>query len=94
MHYDVKGGYLTAPSENTVPASPDIDFRSVSDGVIALFDGDNSGVIYIQIMEDEIPEVDEVFLVNLTRVQLIEPSYSTFRPRLGENVCYSLERPL
>ncbi|ELU13347.1 hypothetical protein CAPTEDRAFT_91039, partial [Capitella teleta] len=84
VHYDVKGGYLVAPSENTVPASPDIDFRSVSNGVIALFDGDNSGLIYVQLMEDEIPEVDEVFLVNLTRVELIEPSYSTFRPKLGE----------
>jgi G-protein coupled receptor 98 len=83
VYYDVKGGYLTVPSETTVPASPDIDFRAVSNGVVALFDGDNSAVIYIQLMEDEIPEVDEVFLVNLTRVELIEPSYSTFRPKLG-----------
>lgn len=91
VYYDVKGGYITAPSEVTVPASPDTDFRTVSGGYVAMFDGESSAAITIQIMQDEIPEVDEVFVVNLTRVELIEPSYSTFRPKLGMHIIIKSE---
>ena len=84
VYFDVKGGALRPPDENTVPANPDIDFRAVTGGYVALFDGESSGVITVQLMEDEVPEVDEIFLVNLTRVELVEPKTSTFKPKLGE----------
>lgn len=68
-----------------------MDFRSVSGGTVALFDGESSGVISVQLMEDEVPEVDEVFLVNLTRVELVEPRTSTFMPKLGQSREHSLK---
>ena len=36
--------------------------------------------------QDEIPELNEVFLVNLTSVQLLDPPNSETPPRLGKVV--------
>ncbi len=84
MYYDVRSGSLRPLSENLSPAIADIDFRAVYNGNITFYDGQSSAAIVLQALEDNEPEVDEVFVVSLTRVELLQPRNSTFRPSLGE----------
>ena len=42
-------------------------------------------VIMAEIYDDELPEVDEVFLVELNTVELVHPTDSTFVPVLGKH---------
>ncbi|NXI47503.1 GPR98 protein, partial [Galbula dea] len=59
-------------------AEPGADYIAVSDTLI-LEEGETSAAINITILEDDVPEVQEFFLVNLTSVELIM-NYSTSSP--------------
>ncbi|VCX38238.1 unnamed protein product, partial [Gulo gulo] len=62
-------------------AEPDVDFVSVV-GFLILEEGETTAAINITILEDDIPELEEYFLVNLTYVDLIMAPLTSFPPRL------------
>lgn len=62
------------------------DFSSASGSLVIEADA-SSGVISVQIVEDGIPEIDEVFIVVLTSVTLLGTTDNQFPPRLGEYCC-------
>uniref|UniRef100_A0A452G4U0 Adhesion G-protein coupled receptor V1 n=1 Tax=Capra hircus TaxID=9925 RepID=A0A452G4U0_CAPHI len=62
-------------------AEPDVDFVPVV-GFLILEEGETAGAIDITILEDDIPELEECFLVNLTHVELIMAPFTSFPPRL------------
>ncbi|KAM5328541.1 adhesion G-protein coupled receptor V1 [Glossophaga mutica] len=62
-------------------AQPDVDFVPVV-GFLILEEGVTAAAINITILEDDIPELEEYFLVNLTYVELIMAPLTSFPPRL------------
>ncbi|XP_059551072.1 adhesion G-protein coupled receptor V1 [Myotis daubentonii] len=62
-------------------AEPDVDFVPVV-GFLILEEGVTAAAINITILEDDIPELEEYFLVNLTYVELIMAPLTSFPPRL------------
>ncbi|XP_066129903.1 adhesion G-protein coupled receptor V1 [Saccopteryx bilineata] len=62
-------------------AEPDVDFVSVV-GFLILEEGVTATAINITILEDDVPELEEYFLVNLTYVELIMAPLTSFPPRL------------
>ncbi|NWX37327.1 GPR98 protein, partial [Notiomystis cincta] len=71
---------LSNQTEGTL-AEPGADYVAVSDSVI-LEEGETSAAINITIVEDDVPEVQEFFLVNLTSVELIMNHSTSSPPRL------------
>lgn len=53
------------------------------DSLVELGSKQHSGTIEVQTLNDDIPEVDEVFLVNLTSVELIDIFETSMKPSLG-----------
>ena len=51
-------------------ATPDVDFASVSDSVV-FQQGQRRSVINVTIFSDDIPEIDEHFMVNITNIVLL-----------------------
>ena len=82
VYYVVEEGFIT--SSATVKALEGKDFTSEDSGIVTLYDGETTGTITVPILEDELPEVDEVFIIRLLRLELLSPLGSTFTPRLGE----------
>ncbi|NXU35332.1 GPR98 protein, partial [Drymodes brunneopygia] len=72
--------FLSNQTEGTL-AEPGADYVAVSDSVI-LEEGETSTAINVTILEDEVPEVQEFFLVNLTSVELIMNHSTSSPPRL------------
>ncbi|XP_067838274.1 adhesion G-protein coupled receptor V1 [Heptranchias perlo] len=62
-------------------AEPGLDFLPFS-GFAIMEDGEATTVINVTILEDEIPELQEFFLLNLTSVELILDDLTLFPPRL------------
>ncbi|XP_045141134.1 adhesion G-protein coupled receptor V1 [Echinops telfairi] len=62
-------------------AEPDVDFVPVV-GFLILEEGETSAAINITILEDDVPELEEYFLVNLTYVELAMAPFTSFPPRL------------
>ncbi|XP_008059253.2 G-protein coupled receptor 98 [Carlito syrichta] len=62
-------------------AEPEVDFVPVI-GFLILEEGETAAAINITILEDDIPELEEYFLVNLTSVELIMAPFTSFPPRL------------
>ncbi|XP_058384943.1 adhesion G-protein coupled receptor V1 [Diceros bicornis minor] len=80
--------YATVPGMLTLKnqtegnlAEPDVDFVPVV-GFLILEEGVTAAAINITILEDDIPELEEYFLVNLTHVELIMAPFTSFPPRL------------
>uniref|UniRef100_A0A8C5UHL5 Adhesion G-protein coupled receptor V1 n=1 Tax=Malurus cyaneus samueli TaxID=2593467 RepID=A0A8C5UHL5_9PASS len=71
---------LSNQTEGTL-AEPGADYVAVSDSVI-LEEGETSAAINVTILEDDEPEVQEFFLVNLTSVELIMNHSASSPPRL------------
>ncbi|KAH9498632.1 Adhesion G-protein coupled receptor V1 [Bulinus truncatus] len=61
------------------------DFTGVSSGLVTIGNGETSGFININIIDDNIPEIDEVFVVRLTGVSLVNSTKSNLPPRLANN---------
>ncbi|XP_069912554.1 adhesion G-protein coupled receptor V1 [Oryctolagus cuniculus] len=62
-------------------AEPEVDFVPVT-AFLILEEGETAAAINITILEDDIPELEEYFLVNLTSVELIMAPLTSFPPRL------------
>ncbi|NXM57764.1 GPR98 protein, partial [Illadopsis cleaveri] len=71
---------LSNQTEETL-AEPGSDYVAVSDSVI-LEEGETSAAINVTILEDDVPEVQEFFVVNLTSVELIMNHSTSSPPRL------------
>ncbi|XP_073933195.1 adhesion G-protein coupled receptor V1 isoform X3 [Castor canadensis] len=71
---------LTNQTEENL-AEPEVDFVPVL-GFMVLEEGETAKAINITILEDDIPELEEYFLVNLTYVELIMVPSTSFPPRL------------
>ncbi|NWV35380.1 GPR98 protein, partial [Grantiella picta] len=71
---------LSNQTEGTM-AEPGADYVAVSDSVI-LEEGETSAAINVTVLEDDEPEVQEFFLVNLTSVELIMNHSTSSPPRL------------
>ncbi|XP_078070005.1 adhesion G-protein coupled receptor V1 [Mustelus asterias] len=77
----VQGSLLPLNLNEESLAEPGLDFLPVSDFVI-MEEGEATTAINVTILEDEIPELQEFFLVNLTSVELIFGDLTRFPPRL------------
>ncbi|XP_043920117.1 adhesion G-protein coupled receptor V1 [Protopterus annectens] len=77
----VKGSVRPLNLSDGALAEPGLDFISVS-GSLMLQAGQTSAVISVTILEDDVPELQEFFLVNLTSVELITHILTASPPRL------------
>ncbi len=83
LYYNILAGtYTQALTDDVQLAMSGLDFLPVRQGFITINNGDNTGIILAQIYDDDIPEVDEVFLVNITHLELVDPVNSAFKPAL------------
>ena len=85
VYYDTKQGAVSTLNTNLESAAPGTDFIPVVGGYITISDGENFGTIVAQIKEDSVPEVDEVFIVQITQLQLLSGMTSNFQPVLGKS---------
>ncbi|XP_071587409.1 adhesion G-protein coupled receptor V1 isoform X2 [Heliangelus exortis] len=69
------------PLSNETLAEPGADYIAVS-GSLVLEEGETSAAINVTILEDDEPEMQEFFLVNLTSVELIMNHSAVSPPRL------------
>ncbi|XP_060617754.2 adhesion G-protein coupled receptor V1 isoform X2 [Anolis sagrei] len=65
-------------------AEPGVDYIPLSRSLL-IGEGETSAVINVTILEDNVPEIQEFFLVNLTSVELIMHPSTSFPPRLDVN---------
>ncbi|XP_068782490.1 adhesion G-protein coupled receptor V1 [Struthio camelus] len=80
--YATVPGLLTLRNQTEVTlAEPGTDYIPVS-GSLILEEGETSAAINITILEDDIPEMQEFFLVNLSSVELIMNYSTSFSPKL------------
>ncbi|NWY04075.1 GPR98 protein, partial [Nothoprocta ornata] len=80
--YATVPGLLTIRNETDMTmAEPGTDYVPVS-GSLILEEGETSAAINITILEDDIPEMQEFFLVNLSSVELIMNHSTSFPPKL------------
>lgn len=84
MEYQVVQGALSTLSADLSLASPGLDFISRS-SFVNMSDGITSISISVIIINDDLPEVEEVFLVRLVSVTLVGSALNTFPPRLSSN---------
>lgn len=91
VFYLVGLGSLAALDGNTILAKPNVSFIPVAQASQTFRNGENQSQISVNIMDDGYPRPNQVFLVNLTQVQLLQPASSAFVPRLGNfgNNCLS-----
>ena len=78
LSYQLQG---IALSQTVTKATPGQDVTSNNSIVIP--DGSDSGIIHINIINDNIPEQDETFFVNITSVHLKGSNNTTSLPRIG-----------
>ncbi|PFX17387.1 G-protein coupled receptor 98 [Stylophora pistillata] len=86
VYYEAMHGNITALQSNQRLALPEEDFVSGRRSIV-IGDGEDVGSIPVWIKDDEIPELGEVFLVNITAVELVNPSLwnNTIPPILGHH---------
>ncbi|XP_051876623.1 adhesion G-protein coupled receptor V1 [Pristis pectinata] len=77
----VQGSLLPLNQTEQSLAESGLDFLLMS-GFVIMEEGEATTTINVTILEDEIPELQELFLVNLTFVKLIQSDSSIFPPRL------------
>lgn len=88
-------GTLSSLNPDVEPAEPYVDFTFSSDGVennrhyVLFRDGATSVPIKFKIIDDNVPELNEIFLVNLTSVVLERKSPEAINfipPAIGEHL--------
>jgi len=82
VSYEITGGSVSLTNSELVFASPSEDFVAEKK-FIDMADGVSSASIKVMIIEDELPEVDEVFIVRLLSVTLINQATAAEPPVLG-----------
>ena len=80
MHYQLRGIRI---SQTTTEGKYGEDFNSTANNTIIIPDGSDSATIRVNIINDNIPEQDEAFFVNITSVALVGASNLTTPPKIG-----------
>lgn len=82
---EVQGNITVLQSDQRLALSAE-DFVSGRRSIV-IGDGEDVGSIPVWVKDDEIPELGEVFLVNITEVELVNPSLwnNTIPPSLGHH---------
>ncbi|XP_077792347.1 adhesion G-protein coupled receptor V1 isoform X2 [Podarcis muralis] len=82
LTYATVPGFLGIRNQtDVILAEPGVDYVPVS-GSLLLGEGETLATINVTILEDDVPELQEFFLVNLTSVELIMHPSTSFPPRL------------
>ncbi|KAH3717908.1 hypothetical protein DPMN_060704 [Dreissena polymorpha] len=84
VEYEITNGSVSLPTSELVYATPNTDFVAEKK-FIDFANGVSSAAINVTIMDDETPEVDEVFVVRLLSVVLINQQSSGEPPVLGSS---------
>ncbi|XP_055956200.1 adhesion G-protein coupled receptor V1 [Patella vulgata] len=84
VNYQVLAGSITPTSDTLKLATVTDDFQGLS-SFIDLQSGSSTGTISVNIVNDTIPEIDEVFIVRLTAVTLNGSASNSNPPRLATN---------
>ena len=82
MYYQLNGVKI---SETITEGIYGEDFNSTANNTIIIPDGSDSATIRVNIIDDNIPEQDEAFYVNITGVALIGASNLTTPPKIGSS---------
>ena len=83
IHYQASSGSLQSLAADQRLASPGSDFIGGNQSIV-IPDGEGAGQIPVWILNDALPELEEVFLVNITGVELVNASGAgNTLPRLG-----------
>lgn len=73
-------------AEDEKLAHPGTDFIATI-GSIVIPDGLSAGLIRVQVLDENLAELDEIFMVNITSVELVTAvSSSKLLPRLGQHI--------
>ena len=83
--YEAVQGVLSPLDADLGLASPGQDFIAITDGIVDMPDGVTSAIVNVTIIDDLMPEIDEIFLVRLTSVSLVGLVDETSPPRLAES---------
>ena len=83
MTYEVVQGTISTLSADLTLASPGQDFIAVNSSFIDIPSAATSGTISVAIIDDLLPEIDEVFLVRLTSASLVGSVDTMAPPRLA-----------
>lgn len=84
VSYEIKEGSVKPLSEDLQGATADEDFEA-QQGYVDIPNGASYSTIKVRVMEDNLPEVDEVFIVVLTGVTMVDNSQdSNMPPQLGK----------
>lgn len=84
VYYEAVQGNITALQSDHGLALPGVDFVAGRRSIV-IGDNEDVGYIPVWVIDDDIPELGEVFLVNITGVELVNTSQlgNTIPPSLG-----------
>ena len=84
VYYEAVLGNITALQSDQGLASPGVDFVTGRRSIV-IGDNEDVGSIPVWIIDDDTPELGEVFLLNITGVELVNASQlgNTIPPSLG-----------
>eukprot|EP00794_Sanderia_malayensis_P009868 gene9868-10878_t len=80
VHFKMQG---ISVSKTITEATEGEDFTSTSNNSVIITNGNDSGSIYIDVINDMTPEQDEAFFVNITKVELRNGGNVTVPPKIG-----------
>jgi len=87
LYYWLAAGQLTESRDvNTQLATPGVSFVSGegdSSSYVVAVPGQSSVQVNVSLLDDGVPRPAQVFLVNLTRVELLSSHHGNYAPRLG-----------
>lgn len=86
VYYEAVRGNITVLQSDQGLASPGEDFVTGRRSIV-IGNSEDVGSIPVWVKDDDIPELGDVFLVNITGVELVNPSQwnDTIPPSLGPN---------
>ncbi|CAH1797156.1 unnamed protein product [Owenia fusiformis] len=84
VFYTIRNGSLLEDTPPEGLADAGLDFTAISTS-IEIADGAHSVQFEVTVFEDDIPEIDEEFIVELTKVELVSPIGSSFKPTIDVN---------
>ncbi|XP_060082724.1 adhesion G-protein coupled receptor V1-like [Ylistrum balloti] len=82
VSYEITEGSVSPTSEELVRATVNEDFVPIK-GYVDIADGISDAAIKVEIKDDDLPEVDEVFIVSLTGVTLVDTDNIAIPPKLA-----------
>jgi len=95
LYYSLVPGQLSESRDvNTQLATPGVSYVAADDAFVVLVGDQSSGQIDVSLIDDGVPRPTQVFLVNLTDVDLLSSDSDDFAPRLGEHLLQRINKYL